>query len=352
MAFSFNGNTPSKVKFNNKNVLKILCNNNLVWEKVLPSEFQEVEYLETTGTQYINTGISGGGKWLLGLQGTQVTSATSICLDGASGSTGAAGSWFGFDASGVWTIGGYTGATTIPYDTYIDAEVNFIGDGDIAATINGEEVSRRTTFTSLDLWKIGSVTSRFPSSVKIFYAKFIKNNELIFSGIPCYRKLDNTVGLYDLISNTFLTNQGTGEFSYREDIWIPELEVNGTAISINRATCELNEDEYTFNCTGTDMSFGTVITSVGGQYYPRMGTLYDITDVKTLELILTNELFDKNYITFYDEDKKSVSFIKFTTSSGTVDVPEGAKYCNVRFGINVSSAGNIYKTKVHLIAHK
>lgn len=318
----------------------------------LPSEYQELEYLETTGTQYINTGVSGAGKWLLGLEGTQVTSATSICLDGSGGSTGAGGSWFGFDSSGVWTIGGNTGATTIPYGTYINAEVNFIGDGDIAATINGEEVSRQTTFTSFDLWKIGSVTSRFPSSVKIFYAKFIKNNELIFSGIPCYRKLDNIVGLYDLISNTFLINQGTGKFSYREDIWTPELEVSGTAIYVSRATCELNGDEYTFNCTGTDMAFGSVYTSAGGQWLPRMGTLYDLTGVKKLELIITNNKFDKNYITFYDENQQSVSFIKFTTNNGVVDVPEGAKYCNVRFGINLSTSGNVYKTKVHLMAYK
>lgn len=140
-----------------------------------------------------------------------------------------------------------------------------------------------------------------------------------------------------------------------KDIWIPELEVNGTAISIksiNRATLELDEDEYTFNCTGTDMSFGTVITSAGGQYYPSMGTLYDITGVKTLELILTNELFDKNYITFYGEDEKSISFIKFTTNTGSITVPEGAKYCNVRLGINLSTSGSVYKTKVNLIAYK
>lgn len=158
--------------------------------------------------------------------------------------------------------------------------------------------------------------------------------------------------MYDTVTGEFFVNQGTGEFSYSTDIWIPELKVNGTAIQINRATCVLNEDEYTFNCTGTDMAFGSVYTSTGGQYGSRMGTLYDITDVKKLELLLTNTQFDKNYITFYDENQSSVSFIKFTTNSGTVDVPEGAKYCNVRFGINLSQSGNVYKTKVHLIAYK
>lgn len=158
--------------------------------------------------------------------------------------------------------------------------------------------------------------------------------------------------MYDLVNDVFYTNAGTGEFSYITDIWIPELKVNGTAIYVNRATCELNGDEYIFNCTGVDMSFGSVYISAGGQWLPRMGTLYDITDVKKLDLLLTNTQFDKNYITFYDENQQSISMIKFTANSGSVDVPEGAKYCNVRFGINLSQSGNVYKTKVHLIAYK
>lgn len=186
----------------------------------LPIEYQQVEYLETTGTQYINTGISGSGKWLLGLQGTQVRNTTSICLD-CGNCSGEGGSWFGFDTRGIWGIGG-TGFTTIPYNTYIDAEVNFIGDGKISATINGEKIGRSTTFTSFDLWKIGSVktTTKFsyPSSAKIFYAKFIKNNELIFSGIPCYRKLDNVAGMYDTVNNVFYTNEGTGDFVVGADV--------------------------------------------------------------------------------------------------------------------------------------
>lgn len=100
------------------------------------------------------------------------------------------------------------------------------------------------------------------------------------------------------------------------------------------------------------MAFGSVYTKAGGQWLPRMGTLYDITDVKKLDLLLTNTQFDKNYITFYDENQQSISMIKFATNSGTADVPTGAKYCNVRFGINISQSGNVYKTKVNLIAYK
>ena len=30
--------------------------------------------------------------------------------------------------------------------------------------------------------------------------------------IPCYRKVDNVAGMYDLVNDVFYTNEGTGEF--------------------------------------------------------------------------------------------------------------------------------------------
>lgn len=32
--------------------------------------------------------------------------------------------------------------------------------------------------------------------------------------IPAMRDLDSVVGMYDLVSNTFLTNAGSGTFNY------------------------------------------------------------------------------------------------------------------------------------------
>lgn len=54
---------------------------------------------------------------------------------------------------------------------------------------------------------------------KYYYAKIYNNsNEIIFNGIPCYRKDDNKIGLYDLIERNFYTNQGTGNFSKGKDM--------------------------------------------------------------------------------------------------------------------------------------
>lgn len=38
-------------------------------------------------------------------------------------------------------------------------------------------------------------------------------NTVAFNGIPCYRKADNVIGMYDTISKQFFTNAGTGTFT-------------------------------------------------------------------------------------------------------------------------------------------
>lgn len=40
-----------------------------------------------------------------------------------------------------------------------------------------------------------------------------KNDELICDLVPCYRKSDSVIGMYDLVRNIFFTSEGTGAFT-------------------------------------------------------------------------------------------------------------------------------------------
>lgn len=40
----------------------------------------------------------------------------------------------------------------------------------------------------------------------------------VFNPVPCYRRADGVIGMYDTVSKTFFTNQGTGSFTKGEDI--------------------------------------------------------------------------------------------------------------------------------------
>jgi hypothetical protein len=55
-----------------------------------------------------------------------------------------------------------------------------------------------------------------PVAGKCRYFKIYESGELLHHFVPCYRKSDNKGGLYDLVTATFFTNAGTGEFLYGE----------------------------------------------------------------------------------------------------------------------------------------
>ena len=53
---------------------------------------------------------------------------------------------------------------------------------------------------------------------KLYSCNIYDNTIIIRNLVPCYRKADSVAGLYDLVNNTFYTNQGTGEFTVGPDI--------------------------------------------------------------------------------------------------------------------------------------
>lgn len=48
--------------------------------------------------------------------------------------------------------------------------------------------------------------------------KITKNDNILHNFIPCYRKSDNEAGLYDIVTNTFSANAGTGAFAVGSDV--------------------------------------------------------------------------------------------------------------------------------------
>lgn len=53
--------------------------------------------------------------------------------------------------------------------------------------------------------------------MKCYSLEIWDNGSKVRDMIPCYRKLDNVIGMYDLVNNVFYTNQGTGSFAKGND---------------------------------------------------------------------------------------------------------------------------------------
>lgn len=56
------------------------------------------------------------------------------------------------------------------------------------------------------------------SAVRAKSFKITDDNNLVRDFIPCYRKSDNEIGMYDVINDVFYTNQGTGTFTKGADV--------------------------------------------------------------------------------------------------------------------------------------
>ena len=200
------------------NKYNVLFNNNC---QTLPSEYQEVEYIESTGTQYIDTGIIPTENMGFDVKMSCETPTASVALFGARWSDSPNYETFGMIKS-KYTSSGYI-AYFGRYDLqhYINTSIS---DDYMEATLTTRNlninnnsfnitrgIERATTPIYVFGWnQMGEL--RDPMSGRIYSLRFTDNNRIVCDLIPCYRKSDNEVGMYDIINNVFYTNQGTGTF--------------------------------------------------------------------------------------------------------------------------------------------
>ena len=196
-------------------------------KSLLPKEYQQVEYIESTGTQFIDTGLKGTNKTELELelQYTDVTTSTSTRLFGARtsstknafyiGSYAATNSPFYLNFnSGSYPSTLYLNLTK--HNIKIKNSIAYVDDLEIFINLNTTD--KFTTDYNLILCGANSGGSIACAKAKYFKCKIWANDIFVRDFIPCYRKSDNVIGLYDIVNGTFYTNQGTGEFLKGGDV--------------------------------------------------------------------------------------------------------------------------------------
>jgi len=193
----------------------------------LPSEYQEVEYITGVRYGYINTGfdITDGYKFELDISfnelSTQyiigavdfsypITRSHLACFDNG-------GFQFGLGAKeDIWT--GLYIQTNTRYK--IEASTT---SGDNYIKVNGTLYGQGTYTYSLNNYRCYLLSTNGMSSGEAFNGnmyscKIYDNNDvLIRDFIPCYRKSDNKVGMYDIVNNVFYTSEGN-DFTKGQDV--------------------------------------------------------------------------------------------------------------------------------------
>ena len=195
----------------------------------LPSEYQRVEYLESTGTQYIDTGFIDNTPnvgYYVKYQNSKNTSKDG-CVMGVLNPNRVvlcnyAYAVISWKESGVGLDGSDKTLTT--QDDIVESYANFCNDGFRKILVNKEQkvysaISGITTTNNVSCYIFSSHFNRTQSDsygnvngMRIYNAKISLNGDIVRNMIPCYRKSDSVAGMYDTVNGVFYTNQGTGNF--------------------------------------------------------------------------------------------------------------------------------------------
>lgn len=184
---------------------------------LLPSEYQQVESITNTLNGYIDTGIDQYG-YEFELDIAFQSSSTRVLIGFIDAY---AAYYFGKNASNYYELGGDVNSSVLATSRHI-CKFKVVETSATAVTctlnIDGSIITRSSTKQPIATFCTGTRTS-YPG-VKTIYAIKARdlNNSLALNLLPCYRKSDNKPGMYDLVSNTFFTNAGTGEFTVGPEV--------------------------------------------------------------------------------------------------------------------------------------
>ena len=206
-----------------------------IWNK-LPTEYQEVEWIWRNGNNYIDT-------WWI----PKISTNFEVQI------------WYKISTSWqrYWIISNYNDTSwclsvevnngssvtnnkvrlfyraSSDYNLYSSNTMNASSFNDIKITSNwswtlGIDLNwTSTTWTTS--WSYANASAylfidrqlrwtTFSNNSFISYCKIYENWTLVRNFIPCYRKSDSVIGLYDLVNNQFYTNSWTGTFSKWSDV--------------------------------------------------------------------------------------------------------------------------------------
>lgn len=198
-----------------------LLNNITTKQEILPRGYIQLDWIESTGTQYIDTGIYM--KTTYGIEVKQETTGTgSRAIMGARSSfVSKAYSIFSIYESNRkvirYDMGNQVSYPNLqlntPYVIKRQGLDNYCNDIQVQSNIIDSDFTCEFTAFLFSVSTRGVPNESTNFIGKIYYFTITdENNVVIQNLIPCYSIVDNEIGMFDTVTNTFFRNQGTGEF--------------------------------------------------------------------------------------------------------------------------------------------
>lgn len=201
----------------------------------LPAEYQEVEYIENESTAFINTGytFTSNNARYKGAFYKSAKPASEQCVVGSYsrqqaktelGLSSTNGRIFAFSSTSAG-INGY--ANLYGNKVYFDAifqtaspakslTISTDGSNETTETATGENNSIAGSICTI--FSASPTQSYLGYTGRIYFLEVYDNNLLVCSFVPCYRKVDGKVGLYDTVRNAFYNSPNSSNFTKGADV--------------------------------------------------------------------------------------------------------------------------------------
>ena len=186
-------------------------------QRELPSSYTQIEYIQSTGTQYIDTGFkpNNNTRVVMDFQFSSAPTAHSTIF-GARDSSSANffmvlynitnsffRSYYNNTYSQTWPID-----STTRYTIDKNKETTTLG----GTTLSYSAAEFQCNYNMYLFTSNTGGSSTYPSSdLRVYSCQIYDDGTLIRDYVPCLNA-DGTAGLYDMVNSVFCTNAGTGSF--------------------------------------------------------------------------------------------------------------------------------------------
>lgn len=198
-------------------------------KRELPDGFTQVEYIESTGTQYIDTGFKPNQDTKVVIDALYTQDSNASFLFGSD--AGSATKSFGFGAAnGNLRIAYNNVSTYFANGLSFANKIHVVVDKNVATINNQYSVSGTyATFEpNYSIWLFGNNRQDTlyggKNGTRIYACKIYHNGSLVRDYVPAITTsgTQTIIGMYDFVSRYLYTNAGTGTFQYGNAVNINE----------------------------------------------------------------------------------------------------------------------------------
>lgn len=213
----------------------------------LPSGYKRLEYIQSSGTQYVDSGFktNNNSRVILDFEPTAAYSRIVGIFGTRDENSGTAANMFVFWNNGTNTFrSDYFGTqktmsvSTLLVRHTVDKNKNVTTIGSVSAS---NAASTGQCSNNLYLFCTNAAgTANYFSKFKLYSCKIYDNGTLVRDFIPC-QKPDGTIGLLDDVNSVFYGNSGTGTFEAGPEVGVSTPE-NFRLSSSTETTATLSWD--------------------------------------------------------------------------------------------------------------